>query len=833
MKRSPRIARGVRYVAAASAGVILPHLALGGVSLSSGTYTITHDPDNLAATHNVTATGNIPVSGVMPTPGTYQYGLKTISNTGSAALASGPKTTADGSVGAITTAATVGFTFASGTGITQTDPNNSFLGQSQLRFNLNAIWTVTSGGFGPTAYGYLAFTLGGVIPPGDSAEVAISNLRWYNPDAPANTPDYRTVVTKTLDFPSLTLPYTYTNQGVFSSSPLVGSRIEVSGIIDIRAKDPGATINIAPTNFEASSAPPTWTFLNNGSMIFNDATDWDSANTDDATHTPLGPFPNGPGVRARFAGTAAPTVPKVNPIPVAINQDISLGMLDVDQQDINFAGSGVMTFANDPSNGSNCVIFVRNTHDYRADSAGHKVGVPVSLSRDTDIINDCPGPLTFLQPIGGAGGIIKSGLGPLVLSAANTFSGGITINGGSIVPTSPAAWGNNTVQVNANSQAALNGGPGNASFVVNDLGCISGAFNDLSLLSVGNSLVLPSPGQHAVIGHQTFDTGVSGNPGGLSVAPQQIFGISSNFNSAGGTESISIGDLSGGMWSGFSNDTQTRVFGSGPTSGSRSITVVGNAQLAALSSELLMNAPINGADPLNSITKLGQGLLALENVSNSYVGVMTVQSGAVAIDGVWNVNAPIPAGPLAAPLIGGSQILVSTGAALGGVGMIKCDVDVSDNAHLQPGSLTAISAPTAAAIPTTLQGSGHLSIVGNLTLHDQTQVDFDLDTPNADSDLINITGDLTLDGVLNVNDGPNFNPDAAYTLMSYTGTLTDNGLQLSSDFQNNYPLMQLFDIPGGTGGTIVLGTPLSTVPEPGTIALIGLASMIGLKRRRR
>lgn len=830
MKRSPHIARGMRFVAAASASVIFPHLAFGGLSLTSGTYTITHDPDNAAATSNKTASGALPVSGSMPTPGTYQYGLKTISNTGGTAVGGGPQSSADGSVGAITTAATVGFTFASGSGVTQTDPSNNFAGQSQLRFNIDATWTVTAGGLGPTTYGYLAFTLGGVIPPNDSAEVVISNLRWYNP---VNNVDYRTPITsRTLDFPPLGLPYTYTNQATLPTLG-VGAKIEVSGIIDIRAQDPGATINVTPLNFEASAAPPTWTFTNKSSQEFTDGGNWDSTDTDNGTN--LGDIPNAPGVRARFIGSAPPfDNPASDAIPVSIDQPITLGMLDLDLENTNFSGVGSLTMANDPSSAGECVIYARNTHDYLSNSLGHVFNIPVTLTRDTEIINECTGPLTFLQPISGAGGIIKDGQGPLMLGATNTFAGGIIINQGSVIATAGgASWGLGPVHINANSQAALDGGPGGATFIVGDLGCISGASTDLSQLTVGANLILPAAGGHAIIGHQTFDTGTLGNPVGLSPSSQQIFGISADFNDNGGTETLAIGNLAGGLWSGFASDNQVRTFGSSPTSGTQSITVLGDSQIVVPSNELLMNAPIKSGSGVGSITKLGAGLLAIENVSNTYVGLMTVQSGGVAIDGTWNVNAPTPSPALAAPL--GSQINVSADAALGGTGTIKSNVDIANNAHFQPGTLTAIpSSSVAPSIPTTLQGPGQLSIVGDLTLHSQSQLDYDLDTPASDSDLVSIIGNLTLDGVLNVKDGPNFNENSVYLLISYTGTFTDHGLQLSSDFQNNYPLMQVVNIPGVSGGgTVLLEIPPGTVPEPGTIALIGFTSLIGLRQRRR
>src|SRR3954462_3431059 len=100
-----------------------------------------------------------PSSGSMPTPSTYQY-KKTLNLNGGSSAASA-------SIGNITNSANVGFTFASGTGITQSDPAGvSFSGPAVLRFDLNGIWDVTSGGYGPISYGYVALTVAGNIPAG-------------------------------------------------------------------------------------------------------------------------------------------------------------------------------------------------------------------------------------------------------------------------------------------------------------------------------------------------------------------------------------------------------------------------------------------------------------------------------------------------------------------------------------------------------------------------------------------------------------------------------------------------------------------------------------------
>src|SRR5262249_25817096 len=61
----------------------------------------------------------------------------------------------------------------------------------------------------------------------------------------------------------------------------------------------------------------------------------------------------------------------------------------------------------------------------------------------TNTINVSAGTLTVSGPIGGAGGIIKTGAGTLVLPGANSYMGITTVSGGVLDVQTPAALGNN------------------------------------------------------------------------------------------------------------------------------------------------------------------------------------------------------------------------------------------------------------------------------------------------------------------------------------------------------------------------------------------------------
>jgi fibronectin-binding autotransporter adhesin len=106
-------------------------------------------------------------------------------------------------------------------------------------------------------------------------------------------------------------------------------------------------------------------------------------------------------------------------------------------------------------------------------------------------------------------------------------------------------------------------------------------------------------------------------------------------------------------------------------------------------------------------------------------------------------------------------------------------------------------------------------------------LEFELGLPGivggTENDLLNITGDLTLDGFLHVLAGNGFG-EGTYRLANYSGILTNSGLDLESSF--------LASFPGSHIDTTTVGeVSLVVVPEPGTAVLL-LGGVIVLGRRR-
>ncbi|MGA7815225.1 autotransporter-associated beta strand repeat-containing protein, partial [Caballeronia sp.] len=134
--------------------------------------------------------------------------------------------------------------------------------------------------------------------------------------------------------------------------------------------------------------------------------------------------------------------------------------------------------------------------------------------------------------------------------------------------------------------------------------------------------------------------------------------------------------------------------------------------------------------------------------NNTYSGGTTVAAGRLNVDGA----------------IAG-DVQVDTGATLGGDGTVGGIANLASGAHLAPG-----------ASPGTLT-------VGGLLLNGGSFLDYDLGTPNviggATNDLVDVTGNLTLAGTLNVTNSGNFG-SGVYRLMNYGGALTNNGLAIGA-----------------------------------------------------
>ena len=212
--------------------------------------------------------------------------------------------------------------------------------------------------------------------------------------------------------------------------------------------------------------------------------------------------------------------------------------------------------------------------------------------------------------------------------------------------------------------------------------------------------------------------------------------------------------------------TDTNVLGSGsitlndstlsfkPTAANFSnafLNVVSSSTLAFTNGATAFGGTLSGSGAL-TLNLPASTVLTLRGNSSAYSGALSVSNS-----GTLLVNNTAGTGTGTGPLT------VLAGTTLGGNGVIGGPVTV--NGTLAPGT-----------------SPGTLTISNNLVIDSGAVLQYEL---GATSDKTVVSGDLTVDGTLNVTDAGGFT-NTTYTLFTYGGTLTDNGLTVGTTPTTNF-----------------------------------------------
>ncbi len=187
----------------------------------------------------------------------------------------------------------------------------------------------------------------------------------------------------------------------------------------------------------------------------------------------------------------------------------------------------------------------------------------------------------------------------------------------------------------------------------------------------------------------------------------------------------------------------TLQFGNGGTSGTLNGAIVNNGQLVLNRSDSLTLAGVISGS--GNLVQKGAGT-AILTATSTYSGLSDVQAGLLSVLGKLT----------------SSPVQVDSGAKLGGTGTIQGSVTIANGGTLAPGN----------------GGPGTLS-VGSLALSSGSILAYELGTPGGTNDLVEVSGNLTLAGILNVTDAGGFSA-GVYRLFDYGGTFINNGLTLGT-----------------------------------------------------
>ncbi len=364
--------------------------------------------------------------------------------------------------------------------------------------------------------------------------------------------------------------------------------------------------------------------------------------------------------------------------------------------------------------------------------------------------------ITLNGTITGAFSLTKLGVGEVIITGVNGYTGGTTLSGGRLVIGNASALGTGTVTQTQTSSIAL----------VNPAA-------DLTLANAfqlnASSLQIETPNAGVVF---TLSGNISGAPDVNLIAGNGGTVVLTGNNSFPGMVRLRSGTLGIANASGVNSASAIRaesanrdivILAADQLVTTRLVSNVGDGALAITVNTGANNVEFSnslrdgfaGAGDTLAIVKTGTGIFTASNASNTALGRTEVTGGFSVAEGTLNLT-----GRMA------NDINVASGATLAGTGFQDVGTTtISDGATLSPGDARN-AAPSIGTLA-----------LNNLTLGATASTVFDLGLPSIDTfapinDLIVVAGNLDLGGsTLNFNILPGFTT-GTYRLMTYAGALS-------------------------------------------------------------
>ncbi|HNX33163.1 MAG TPA: autotransporter-associated beta strand repeat-containing protein [Kiritimatiellia bacterium] len=130
---------------------------------------------------------------------------------------------------------------------------------------------------------------------------------------------------------------------------------------------------------------------------------------------------------------------------VRLNQNTTLGQLyfnNTNAYTLSPEGASAMTV----DNGAAAAVV-------QVEKGLHVVAVPLALQGELDVKPVSGAGLTLAAPVSGAGGLVKQNGGDLILSGANSFTGGVRLTAGTVTLTNGATTGTGTLAVESDGSS--------------------------------------------------------------------------------------------------------------------------------------------------------------------------------------------------------------------------------------------------------------------------------------------------------------------------------------------------------------------------------------------
>jgi polygalacturonase len=286
--------------------------------------------------------------------------------------------------------------------------------------------------------------------------------------------------------------------------------------------------------------------------------------------------------------------------------------------------------------------------------------------------------------------------------------------------------------------------------------------------TLGGALTGPGPLTVTLTnsGALRFNQGVNAWGGSNAIFSAGSSGTINNHSAS--TISIFLGALSGGSGAELQGSDQT-----GPGVDTY---VIGNLSSNTTFGGTITNGTSSSSPHVVALVEVGNGTFTLSG-ANSYSGGTTVSNGTLLVNNTSGSGT------------GMGAVSVVSGGTLGGTGVVAGPVTV--NGTLSPGN-----------------SPGTLTVSNNLVVGSGAVLQYQLGT---NSDLTVVSGNLILDGALNITNAGGFT-NATYILFTYGGTLTTNGSPTILAIGSTPDMNKTYTIDISTAGLVNLIVSNSVAP---------------------